>query len=150
MSMKNSIYTIGNRAHDLPACSAVPQPTAPQRTPPPSRAEVIKVLGYIFAHGVGRGLYIFIVRVGVIWGCFGISSVVGLVVLVTLKPESCGQKPKNLGVDMAESYGRLIGISSLFSCFYQFDSPPGAQQINPNFFLALFSFLIGRVLWKII
>jgi hypothetical protein len=27
--MKNSIDTIGNRTRDLPACSAVPQPTAP-------------------------------------------------------------------------------------------------------------------------
>jgi len=25
--------TIGNRIRDLPACSAVPQPTAPTRTP---------------------------------------------------------------------------------------------------------------------
>jgi hypothetical protein len=33
MSMKNSIDTIGNRTRDLPACSAVPQPTAPPRTP---------------------------------------------------------------------------------------------------------------------
>jgi len=33
MSMKNSNDTIGNRTHDLPACSAVPQPTAPPRTP---------------------------------------------------------------------------------------------------------------------
>ena len=29
MSMKNSIYTIGNRTCDLAGCSAVPQPTAP-------------------------------------------------------------------------------------------------------------------------
>jgi hypothetical protein len=29
MSMKNSSDTIGNRTRDLPACSAVPQPTAP-------------------------------------------------------------------------------------------------------------------------
>jgi hypothetical protein len=31
MSMKNSNDTIGNRARDLPACSEVPQPIAPQR-----------------------------------------------------------------------------------------------------------------------
>ena len=31
MSMKNSGDTIGNRTRDLPACSAVPQPTAPPR-----------------------------------------------------------------------------------------------------------------------
>jgi hypothetical protein len=29
MSMKNSRDTIGNRTRDLPACSAVPQPTLP-------------------------------------------------------------------------------------------------------------------------
>ena len=33
MSMKKSNDTIGNRTHDLPACSAVPQPTAPPRAP---------------------------------------------------------------------------------------------------------------------
>ena len=33
MSMKNSNDTIGIRTRDLPACSAVPQPTAPPRTP---------------------------------------------------------------------------------------------------------------------
>jgi hypothetical protein len=33
MSIKNSSYTIGNRTRDLPACSAVPQPTAPPRAP---------------------------------------------------------------------------------------------------------------------
>jgi hypothetical protein len=31
--MKNSNDTIGNRIRDLPACSAVPQPTAPLRVP---------------------------------------------------------------------------------------------------------------------
>ena len=31
-SLKNSSDSIGNRTHDLPACSAVPQPTAPPRT----------------------------------------------------------------------------------------------------------------------
>jgi hypothetical protein len=33
MSMKNSSDTIGNRTRDLRACSAVPQPPAPPRTP---------------------------------------------------------------------------------------------------------------------
>ena len=33
MLKKNSNDTIGNRTHDLPACSAVPQPTAPLRAP---------------------------------------------------------------------------------------------------------------------
>jgi len=31
--MKKSNETIGNRTRDLPACSAVPQPTAPPRAP---------------------------------------------------------------------------------------------------------------------
>jgi hypothetical protein len=31
--MKNSNDNIGNRTRDLPACSAVPQPTAPPRVP---------------------------------------------------------------------------------------------------------------------
>jgi len=31
--MKNSSDTIGNRTSDLPACSAVPQPSAPLRAP---------------------------------------------------------------------------------------------------------------------
>ena len=31
--MKNSIDTIGDRNRDLPACSEVPQPTAPPRAP---------------------------------------------------------------------------------------------------------------------
>jgi hypothetical protein len=33
MSMKNSNDTIGSRTRDLPVCGAVPQPTAPPRTP---------------------------------------------------------------------------------------------------------------------
>jgi hypothetical protein len=33
MSMKKSNDTIGNQTRDLPACSAVPQPTAPLRAP---------------------------------------------------------------------------------------------------------------------
>ena len=33
MSTKNSNDTIGNRTRDLPACNAVPQPTAPPRNP---------------------------------------------------------------------------------------------------------------------
>jgi hypothetical protein len=33
VSMKNARDTIGNRTRDLPTCSAVPQPTAPPRTP---------------------------------------------------------------------------------------------------------------------
>jgi hypothetical protein len=32
--MKNPNDIIGNRTRDLPACSAVPQPTAPPRAPP--------------------------------------------------------------------------------------------------------------------
>jgi hypothetical protein len=33
MSLENSIDSIGNRTRHLPACSVVPQPTAPPRIP---------------------------------------------------------------------------------------------------------------------
>jgi hypothetical protein len=33
MSTKNSNDTVGNRTRDLPACVAMPQPTAPKRAP---------------------------------------------------------------------------------------------------------------------
>ena len=33
MSVKNSNDTIENRNHDLPVCSALPQPTVPSRAP---------------------------------------------------------------------------------------------------------------------
>jgi hypothetical protein len=39
--MKNSSDTIGNRTRDLPACSTVPQPTAPPRTPHIGQEEII-------------------------------------------------------------------------------------------------------------
>jgi len=35
--MKNSNDTIGNRTRDLPACSSMPQPSAPSRAPTPIR-----------------------------------------------------------------------------------------------------------------
>ena len=40
MSMKNSYDTIGNRTRDLPAFSAVPQPSAPPRTPGSSKWDI--------------------------------------------------------------------------------------------------------------
>ena len=43
MSMKNSSGTIGNRTRDLPACSAVPQPTAPPGVPPSGYRVIIKL-----------------------------------------------------------------------------------------------------------
>jgi len=46
--MKNSKDTIGNGTHDLPACSAVFQQTAPPSTPP---------LYYIFNLCTKNGLY---------------------------------------------------------------------------------------------
>jgi hypothetical protein len=53
--MKNSIGTIGNRTRDLPACSAVPQPTAPHRvtTPPPPTHTYIYI--YITTFGTSLG-----------------------------------------------------------------------------------------------
>ena len=41
--MKNSNDTIGDRTRDLPACSAVPQPTAPRRAP------VVRTIHYNFS-----------------------------------------------------------------------------------------------------
>jgi len=35
--MKNANDTIGNRTRDLPACSEVPQLTAPSSAPPPKK-----------------------------------------------------------------------------------------------------------------
>ena len=43
--MKNSSDIIGNRTRDLPACSAVPQTTAPPRTPSRNMNH-IKVIGF--------------------------------------------------------------------------------------------------------
>jgi len=40
MSMKNSNDAIGNRTHNLPTCSAVPQPTALPRAPSLSGTDV--------------------------------------------------------------------------------------------------------------
>ena len=44
MSMKNSNNTIGNRTRDLPARSAVPQPTAPPRVPNDNKVSNEKAL----------------------------------------------------------------------------------------------------------
>jgi len=44
MSMKNS-NIMGNRTRDLPACSAVPHPTAPPCAPPPRAKVMLKMLG---------------------------------------------------------------------------------------------------------
>jgi len=53
--LKNSNDTIGNRTHDLPACSAVPQPTAPPRAPC-----VYKYVGKII-HPIVRIIYSFLI-----------------------------------------------------------------------------------------
>ena len=42
--MKNSNDTIGNGTRDLPACSAVPQPTAQPRTPTRPGTFIIKYI----------------------------------------------------------------------------------------------------------
>jgi len=43
MSMKNFSDTIGNRTHNLPACSSVPQPTAPPHTPTVTSKTVLRM-----------------------------------------------------------------------------------------------------------
>jgi len=42
--MKNSNDTIGNRTRDLPACSAVPQQTAPPRTPIEIQYDILNII----------------------------------------------------------------------------------------------------------
>jgi hypothetical protein len=49
MSMKNSCDTIGNPTRDLPACSAVPEPTAPPRAP-----SYCSTLTYLAAHKISK------------------------------------------------------------------------------------------------
>ena len=48
VSMKNSIDTIGNRTRDFPACSAVPQPSAPPRAPHVHICVYIYIYIYIY------------------------------------------------------------------------------------------------------
>ena len=50
--MKNSSDTIGNRTRDLPACSAVPQPTAPPRAPPPLMSWIGKIFTFFLLRTV--------------------------------------------------------------------------------------------------
>jgi hypothetical protein len=52
MSMKNSNDTIGNRTRNVPACSAVPQPTAPPRAPG-HKIKTNKIGDIIFIEGDG-------------------------------------------------------------------------------------------------
>jgi hypothetical protein len=42
--MKNSNDTIGNRTRDLPACSAVPQQTAPPRAPIEIQYDILNII----------------------------------------------------------------------------------------------------------
>jgi hypothetical protein len=49
--MKNHNDPIGNRTRDLPACSAVPQPTASSRIPPPGLTlKKLRILQMEFTH----------------------------------------------------------------------------------------------------
>ena len=59
MSMKNSNDTIGNWTRDLPACSAVPEPTAPPRSPMSITVVPLKVVAnYSWRAVVDRRKYI--------------------------------------------------------------------------------------------
>ena len=46
--MKNSNDPIGSRTRDLPACSSVPQPTAPPRAPPCPYNEIESITTFLF------------------------------------------------------------------------------------------------------
>jgi hypothetical protein len=54
--MKNSNDTVGNRTRDLPACSAVPQPTAPPAAcPNPSlKQHLFNVVSIITQYDIRR------------------------------------------------------------------------------------------------
>jgi len=54
--MKNSNEIIGNRTRDLPACSAVPQPTAPPRAPTIGWVKVSKGKGVPRQAEVAQGV----------------------------------------------------------------------------------------------
>jgi len=58
MSIKNSNDTIGNRTRDLPACSAVPQPTAPPAACPHNyiHSVALKVTGGMLLRNAGTNL----------------------------------------------------------------------------------------------
>jgi hypothetical protein len=61
MSMKNSNVTIGNRTRELPACSSVPQPTAPPRAPN-TTGKINKKTHYIDKFIISSLLYMIRVR----------------------------------------------------------------------------------------
>ena len=50
--MKNTNDPIGNRTRDLPACSAVPQPTAPPRISMADTDTVKLLFYYVFKAGL--------------------------------------------------------------------------------------------------
>ena len=70
MLMKNSNDTTGNRTRDLPACSAVLQPTAPPRAPRlhgtafnPLNAELNPICHLLASLGVHHFLHVSRIRV---------------------------------------------------------------------------------------
>ena len=64
--MKISNDAIGNRTRDLPACSAVPQPTAPPCAPPPPYIIHYDTVIYSVAHNT----YIVInIQLATYFGC---------------------------------------------------------------------------------
>jgi len=54
---KNSSDTIGNRTRDLPACSTVPEPTAPPRAPHVCVRACVRARAYIYIY-----IYIFVAQ----------------------------------------------------------------------------------------
>jgi len=56
MPIKNSSDTIGNQTRDLSACSAVPQPTAPPRSPRQSNENLKKITSRFIAGRFGTAL----------------------------------------------------------------------------------------------
>jgi hypothetical protein len=70
MSLKNSDDIIGNRTHDLPACSVVPQPTAPPRDPFIRQCILyVQMNTYMFRYKLGyiQALLQFSIWHGILW-----------------------------------------------------------------------------------
>ena len=86
--MKNSHDTTGNRAHDLPTCSAVPQPNAPPRAP--TRPSIITTI-IVRVQGVALTQHKILTtnNCSIIIIVITTIIVVGLVLVATAVQEKC-------------------------------------------------------------
>jgi hypothetical protein len=99
MSMKNCNDNIGIRTRDLPACSAVPQPTAPSRAHSTNKrmncALYIVVVVVVVVGWCQRQCRVSIVMTDVLWNvksCRPVSSYLVTVFRRTVAPSSSGSR----------------------------------------------------------